>query len=130
MRHLGRTLRNVELVTIEPRPAPYDPSHALYHAEHIEECFGGSSVSDVLDRLRAGGTAWHEQSLEVLEGSSPLGLELTMELLRAARHADCWTDSLRIEAKVSAAARGAPDCLTLALPLPLTLALTLILTLT
>ena len=116
VRKLGRTLRNVELACIEPRRVEYTPSHALYHLEAIGSCFGtpasgvAPSVSAILAALESGTSEWHEQAALCLSRASPLALTLSLSALRAAEAAICWSEALREEAGLCAAAAASVDC--------------------
>ena len=109
-RHLGRFLRNVDMMTIEPRRVEYTEANALFYRDEISECFAEGSVDAILERLRAGRTSWHAQVLGLLELSSPLALALTHEGLTKAAAASCWTEALQMEASLCAAATSSADC--------------------
>ncbi|KAL1504214.1 hypothetical protein AB1Y20_010623 [Prymnesium parvum] len=108
-RHLGRTLRNVEEVCIEPRFYPYSDTDALFHIDSIEECFGQPTLPEILRALEAGTTPWHEQALGVLRASSPLAIHLTFNSIQRAAAAECWTTVLKMEADLTVKAMGSAD---------------------
>lgn len=110
VRHLGRTVRTLEVACIEPREAEYTEAHALYYADSIAECFAEPSVGAILAKLEAGSSLWHAQAAHALRAASPLALALTHTLLREAARDQCWTDVLKLEAQLNAAALAAPDC--------------------
>lgn len=109
-RHLGRTLRNLDLACIEPRLSPYTEGHALYYQGRIQDCFAGAeTIGGILTKLDAGSTLWHAQCAHALRLSSPLALGLTLRALQAAEAAGCWTEALSMEVSLYARAAKMPD---------------------
>ena len=82
---------------------------ALFHKDAIAECFTQPSVEAILGKLDAGSTLWHAQAAHALRISSPLASTLTLSLLQRAAADTCWTDTLKLEAQLCAAALAAPD---------------------
>ena len=119
-RHLGRTLRNIEVASIEPQHEEYSEGHALHYLEDISACFAEPTVSAILERLEAGETLWHAQAAHALKAASPLAIELTHAMIRAAERAECWSEVLPMEARVCASAIGSADCVAGASSLELT----------
>lgn len=62
----------------------------------IDRCFGQDSVSGIVAALEAEGSAWATQVAEVLRQRSPLMMNVTLRLIRAAAKLDL-ADELRLE---------------------------------
>lgn len=48
----------------------------------IDRCFGADTVEEIVERLRADGSEWAQQTLKLLAPTSPLSLKVTLRLLR------------------------------------------------
>lgn len=107
--HLGRTLRNIEEVCLTPRFEELSEADALFHMTSITECFGKSSLVEIVQSLESGRTPWHEQALAVLRASSPLALHLTFNAIQRSANAKCWTSVLNEEAVLNTRALQAVD---------------------
>lgn len=93
LRTRGR--RSVDEVLRSISSVPAAPSG---HRDEIDDAFGASSVEQILERLRASGSAWAREQLRTLNRMSPQSLALTFHLLTRGRErnlAGCLAAELR-----------------------------------
>lgn len=93
--------------TIARFSAPQEPGEVERNRATIDRCFGAGSLDEIVARLTDDGGAFAKAALEKMRSASPASLQLTLDLLQAARGRPL-DECLRVELDLAkAVTRGA-----------------------
>lgn len=98
---LPELLVGIELEAVGPvlarlTASPSEGSVLEAQRQAIDRCFAGSTIEDILERLKNEGGTWAETTLTTLSRMSPLSLRITLRELREGASLE-FEDCLRME---------------------------------
>ena len=94
----------IALLAQTPEEAPLASARAW-----IDAAFSAPTVAEIVERLRAAGTADADKAADAIEAKSPTALAVTLESLRRAAELDSLEAALDQEFRVSLRAHGSAD---------------------
>ncbi|OZC59732.1 enoyl-CoA hydratase [Rhodococcus sp. 06-621-2] len=91
------------LRTLSPE-SPYPQGKLATHRTEIDWCFGAPTISGIRSRLKAENNTWSRDTLQSLDGMSPLSLEVTLAAITAGKQltlARCLDMELQIATRLT-----------------------------
>lgn len=100
-----------DLTWIDKAAEPAAPSTLKDDAETIERCFGGETLGDIFDALKAETGDFAARTLATMQRNSPLSMAATIEIIHRLRGSDDIRRALELEYRFTARAMEHGDFL-------------------